>query len=323
MTWTRLIRFIAEEDGKTYYGDCVTEGDIGLLYSRPAQIQAHPLQLNPDNSSISPLSHKDAHSIDRSQPPLTVRKLLSPLPQETVTTIRGLGLQYAPPGADPSSSSSALKPPPIPCLFLKPTTTISGPGDEIIVPHHAKDEKNDYEVELCVVIGDKDCPPNTKEEDAMEYVAGLTVVNDVSSRGLCGKGGAGQWGMGKNYDSWCPIGPCIVNPSALKDHQSLEFSTKLNDKLVQKGNTRDLLVSVPKLIASLSLGSTLSRHSLILTGSPVAIGRKAPTDTSEESPFLKDGDVVKCWVEGIGTLVNTVREENDPQTMVKPYKAKL
>jgi len=69
-----------------------------------------------------------------------------------------------------------------------------------MIPHHARAEKNDYEVELCVVIGSEDCPKNTKEEDSIKYVAGYCVVNDVSSRGLCGKGGAGQWGMGKGYD---------------------------------------------------------------------------------------------------------------------------
>ncbi|GAA5849817.1 hypothetical protein JCM5353_008619 [Sporobolomyces roseus] len=321
MTWTKLIRFIAEEDGLTYYGDCITAGDIGLLYSRNERIQAHPLVLatkssDSDGSSNSPLSL--SVPLDKSRA-LTVLKLLSPLPREEITTIRGLGLQYAP----PSSSSQSAQPPPIPCLFLKPTSAISGPGDNIIIPRHAKDEKNDYEVELCVVIGSKDCPPNTTDEEAMKYVAGFCVVNDVSSRGLCGKGGAGQWGMGKNYDSWCPIGPCIIRPNTLKDPHSLEFNAKLNDKLVQKGSTADLLVAIPKLIALLSAGSTISRHSLILTGSPVAIGRKAPTDSSDESPFMRDGDIVKCWVEGIGTLVNTVREESKDGTMVKPYKAKL
>ncbi|GAA5901884.1 fumarylacetoacetate hydrolase family protein [Sporobolomyces salmoneus] len=316
MSWTKLIRFMAEEDGKIYYGDCLTQGDIGLLYSRGDRIEAHPLVLASPSSS----PFDSSSQIDTSRT-LTVRKLLPPLSREIITTIRGLGLQFAPPGAEPSSASA--QPPPIPCLFLKPTTTISGPGDEILIPRHAKDEKNDYEVELCVVIGDKDVPPNTKEEDAMSYVGGYTVVNDVSSRGLCGKGGAGQWGMGKNYDSWCPIGPCVTNPSLVSDPHSLEFTTKLNQKIVQKGNTSQLLVSIPKLIASLSLGSTLSRHSLILTGSPVAVGRKAPPEVSGESPFLKDGDKVECWVEGIGTLVNTVREENESGTMIRPYKAKL
>ncbi|GAA5982640.1 hypothetical protein JCM5350_002132 [Sporobolomyces pararoseus] len=319
MTWTKLIRFIAKEDGKTYYGDCITEGDIGLLYHRNKLVQAHPLVFSTESTTSSSSSPFDSSQfeIDPSKT-LTVFKLLAPLDSSKITTIRGLGLQYAPP-----NSNSSAKPPPVPCLFLKPTTTITGPSQEIIIPTFARDEKNDYEVELCVIIGEKDLPPNKKEEEIMKYVGGFTVVNDVSSRGLCGKGGAGQWGMGKNYDSWCPIGPCIVKPSSLPDAHSLEFNTKLNDKLVQKGKTSELLLSVPKLLSTLSKGSTLSAHSLILTGSPIAIGRKLPTDTSQESPFMKDGDLVECWIEGIGTLVNTVREENESGTMVKPYKAKL
>ncbi|GAA5936807.1 fumarylacetoacetate hydrolase family protein [Sporobolomyces koalae] len=316
MTWNKLIRFIANEDGQTYYGDCITPGDIGKLYSRNERIEAIVLSRTPADAR-SPLSLKLSAGDSSDARILTVRKLLSPLSREDVTAIRGLGLQYAPPGVTAANAPDVL------CLFLKPTTTVAGPEDDIVIPESARDEKNDYEVELCVVIGDEDVPPNTTAEEAMNFVAGFCVVNDVSSRGLCGKGGAGQWGVGKNYNSWCPIGPCIVRPSSLMNPHSLEFTTKLNGKLVQRGNTANLLVPVPELIARLSVGSTLSRHSLILTGSPIALGRQAATDTSEESPFLSDRDRVECWIEGIGTLVNTVRQENDPRGIVRPYKAKL
>ncbi|GAA5852146.1 hypothetical protein JCM3766R1_000954 [Sporobolomyces carnicolor] len=300
MAWKRLIRFIADEDGEVHYGDCLTRGDIGVLDARGDKIQARPL--------VDFATRK----FDDEAAPLTVRKLLAPLSHGSVTAIRGLGLQYAPP-TNPNTAAPDTKanvtPPRVPCLFLKPTTTLAGPRDEIVIPECALEERNDYEVELCVVIGDRDCPKDTPERDAMQYVLGFTVVNDVTSRGLCGQGGAGQWGVGKNFDSWCPIGPCIVNPASLENPDSLELRTTLNGKVVQRGNTSQLLLSIPKLIAALSRGSTLSRHSLILTGSPVAIGRSSPTEASRESPFLKHGDVVECWVEGIGTLVNTIREE--------------
>ncbi|GAA6059629.1 hypothetical protein JCM10212_004132 [Sporobolomyces blumeae] len=320
MTWSRLVRFIAEEDGKTYYGDVVESGDVGLSYSQGKRLTARPIHL--DSRDRSPLSSTFGTTPDASRP-LTVRKLLAPLDPTLVTTIRGLGLQYAPPTRDGEPAAEKAKPPPVLSLFLKPNTAIAGPGSDIVIPSSAKGEKNDYEVELCVVIGDEDVPPNTDEREIMKYVAGYCVVNDVTSRGLSGKGGAGQWGMGKGYDSWCPIGPCIVHPSVLADPGSLEFSTRLNDKVVQKGNTRDLLVPVPKLLATLSKGTTLSRRSLVLTGSPVAIGRKAPGDESSESPFVKDGDVVTCWVEGIGSLINTIREESPDQALTRVYKAKL
>jgi 2-keto-4-pentenoate hydratase/2-oxohepta-3-ene-1,7-dioic acid hydratase in catechol pathway len=128
-----------------------------------------------------------------------------------VTAIRGLGLQYAP---DPTQKAAS---PPVLCLFFKPSSCISGPGDVIPLPVLATEEKNDYEVELCVVIGK--AAKDVRAEDAMSYVAGCAfivflpircladerqdassycVVNDVSSRGLCAKGG--QWGVGKTFD---------------------------------------------------------------------------------------------------------------------------
>ncbi|GAA6009961.1 hypothetical protein JCM11491_000882 [Sporobolomyces phaffii] len=195
MSWTKLIRFVAEEDGRIYSGDCVTRGDLGLKYARREPILARPL----DRESPHPSSSSSGESPPL-PPLLTVRTLLSPLSPRSVSSIRGLGLQYAPPSPSSSSSSQAHPPPAVPCLFLKPTSALAGPGDTIPVPLDACAERVDYEVELCVVIGERDCPPNTPATDALEYVKGYTVVNDVTSRGLCTKGGAGQWGIGKNYD---------------------------------------------------------------------------------------------------------------------------
>ncbi|GAA6012525.1 hypothetical protein JCM10207_009030 [Rhodosporidiobolus poonsookiae] len=304
-SWTRAIRFIADEDGQTYYGQPDQPGDVGLLAhpSRTARLTARVLSgspLRPDSTLSSRV--------------LTVRQLLSPLAPSEVTAIRGLGLQYP---ADASRPAAAQKPP-VPVLFFKPATALAGPGDEIFLPRLADGEKNDYEVELCVVMG-RDCR-DVSEQDAMSYVAGFCVVNDVSSRGLCGKGV--QWGVGKAFDFWCPIGPALIHPSALKDPHALRITTHLNGKLVQEASTADLVLRLPELIARLSHGSTLQAGSLILTGSPVAVGRKAPGDVTDASPFLKHGDEVRCWVEGCGTLINTVREDGKPSAVQK-IKAKL
>ncbi|GAA5916890.1 hypothetical protein JCM5296_000740 [Sporobolomyces johnsonii] len=303
-TWTRAVRFIAREDGKTYYGDVQQPGDIGLLAHSGALLTARVLSGSPLLPSTVPTSRT-----------LTIAKLLSPLAPSEITAIRGLGLQYPFPGSDAKPVAPA-----VPCLFFKPATSIAGPGDEILIPECARGEKNDYEVELCAVLG-ADCPPNVAEDDAIKYVAGYCVVNDVSSRGLCAKAGGGQWGMGKAYDTWCPIGPALIHPSALgKDPHSLRISTHINGKLAQEGTTRDLIVKLPKLIADLSRGATLAAGSLILTGSPIAVARKAPGDVAAASPFMTDGDEVRCWVEGCGTLINTVRDE---KPMTRVYKAKL
>ncbi|GAA6035072.1 hypothetical protein JCM8097_002171 [Rhodosporidiobolus ruineniae] len=297
--WSRAIRFVAAEDGQTYYGEAEQHGDLGLLYRNGQRITARVL-------SASPLS-PDCTLTSRI---LTVRQLLSPLAPSEITAIRGLGLQFAP---DPSKPFTK---PAVPVLFFKPATAVAGPGDAIFLPRLAKEEKNDYEVELCVVIG-RDCK-DVKEDEALQYIAGYTVVNDVSSRGLCGKGV--QWGVGKAMDSWCPIGPALVSPSTLgKDPHDLGITAHLNGKLVQKASTRDLVIKLPELISRLSHGSTLQAGSLILTGTPIAIGRSAPGDVTDESPFLKHGDEVRCFVEGLGTLVNTVVEEGASSAV----KAKL
>ncbi|GAA5984117.1 hypothetical protein JCM11641_000318 [Rhodosporidiobolus odoratus] len=260
---------MAAEDGQIYYGHPEQPGDIGPLY----------------------------HSRQR----LTARILTgSPLSPHTSLTSRVL--TYL---ADPSKPAHLQKPA-VPVLFFKPTSALAGPGQDMVVPRLARGEKNDYEVELCVVIG-RDCRDVT-EEEAMDYIAGYTVVNDVSSRGLCGKGL--QWGMAKAFDSWCPIGPVLVSASALgRDPHALPITTRINGQLVQKASTAGLVLPLPKLISRLSHGATLQAGSLILTGSPVAIGRTMPGDVIEASPFMKHGDEVWCFVESCGTLINTVREE--------------
>ncbi|GAA5979408.1 hypothetical protein JCM10908_002913 [Rhodotorula pacifica] len=305
MAWSRLIRFIAREDGKEYYGEPKQSGDVGLLYASRSEITARVVQ-----HPFEPSAEATSSSSSPAGKVLTVGRLLSPLAPRDVPAIRGLGLQYAP---APKQQASA---PPVLCLFYKPASSLSGPGDVIPLPELAKDEKNDYEVELCAVIGKtaKDVRP----EEAMSYVAGYCVVNDVSSRGLCAKGG--QWGMGKTFDGWCPIGPCIVSPAALgKDPHDLKITTHVNGKLAQETSTAHLLARIPEIIARLSHGATLEPGSLILTGSPIAVGRKTPADVSSESPFMQDGDEIRCYVEGCGTLINHVKAVGGQSR----YKAKL
>ncbi|BGP37329.1 hypothetical protein JCM10450v2_001236 [Rhodotorula kratochvilovae] len=286
--WSRLIRFVAQEDGQTYYGEPEQQGDLGVLHVNGGRITARLLaeQWSPFTSPTSSRT-------------LTVQTLLSPLSPRDVPAIRGMGLQY------PSGPGKTAEKPPVACLFFKSQNALAGPGDAIVLPELADGEKNDYEVELCVVLG-KDAK-DVSEEDAMSYVGAYCVVNDVSSRGLCAKGG--QWGMGKSYDTWCPIGPCLVAPSALGgDPHNLKLTTHVNGKLAQEGSTQDLVLKIPELIARLSHGTTLYAGSLILTGSPVALGRSAPVDVVEQSPFMKDGDEIRCCVEGLGTLINSVRD---------------
>ncbi|GJN87985.1 hypothetical protein Rhopal_000940-T1 [Rhodotorula paludigena] len=286
--WDRLIRFVAHEDGQIYYGEPEQHGDLGLAYARGDRLTARVVP--PDtNPFAAPTSSRV----------LTVRRLLSPLAPHHVTAIRGLGAQYT------AESQPRGDKPPVAVVFLKPQAALAGPGDDIVVPPLAAGQKCDVEVELCVVLG-KDAK-DVREEDAMDYVGAYCVVNDVTSRDLCNKGV--QWGVGKCFDTWCPIGPCLVSPRALgKDPHDLRITTHLNGRETQRGSTRSLVLTIPELIARLSHGTTLQAGSLLLTGSPIALGRVNPTDETDQSPFVQDGDEVRCFVEGCGTLINTVRE---------------
>lgn len=196
----------AQTPPQEYYGEPEQSGDLGLLYASGSEITARPI--------VHPFETQSSSSVaSKSSKTLTVDRLLSPLAPRHVTAIRGLGLQYGP---DPTQKAAS---PPVLCLFFKPSTCISGPEDVIPLPELATEENNDYEVELCVVIGK--AAKDVRPEDAMNHVAGCAslapflrrgfrrltighlpssycVVNDVSSRGLCAKGG--QWGVGKTFD---------------------------------------------------------------------------------------------------------------------------
>lgn len=185
-----------------------------------------------------------------------------------------------------------------PVVFTKYSTSVTGPYDDV---HWYEDvcHDMDYEVELGVVIGKQ--ASRVSEENAMDYVLGYTVVNDVSARDLQ-LGGAGQWDIGKSLDTFCPYGPAIVTRDDIKDPHDLDLSLSVNGELRQTSNTSNLIFKIPALIAYLSKGITLLPGDLIATGTPfgVALGMKEPI-------WLKDGDVCEARVDGLGVIRNTMR----------------
>jgi 2-keto-4-pentenoate hydratase/2-oxohepta-3-ene-1,7-dioic acid hydratase in catechol pathway len=187
-----------------------------------------------------------------------------------------------------------IEPPPEPLVFSKFPSTITGPYDPIAWDP-ALTQQVDPEVELGVVIGRR-CHAVTAEE-ALGYVAGYTVVNDVSARDL--QFGDGQWTRGKSLDTFCPIGPAIVTPSELPDPQALRLRLWVNDRLQQDGTTADMIFSVAQIIAHVSRFATLEPGDLITTGTPKGVGcfRQPPI-------YLASGDVVRCAIDGVGEIVN-------------------
>ena len=182
--------------------------------------------------------------------------------------------------------------------FSKRATHCPGPGDPI-PGHFDIVDSLDYETELAVVLG-KDAV-NVAEEDAFDYVFGYTIVNDVSARNL--QTGHKQWYFGKGLDGFTPMGPCIVTKDAFAQPPAQAIRTWINGELRQDAVTDQLIFGIPHIIRELSQGMTLKAGTVIATGTPAGVGMGF-----DPPKFLKKGDVVRCEIEGIGVLENTVEE---------------
>jgi len=185
---------------------------------------------------------------------------------------------------------SGMEPPAQPVLFMKATTAICGPNDDVIIPWGSK--KTDWEVELGVVIGD--LARRVPEERALEYVAGYLVVNDVSEREFQLEQG-GQWVKGKSCDTFAPIGPMLVTTDEIPHPQMLSMWLEVNGRRYQNGTTSDMVFGVAHLVSYISRYMTLMPGDIISTGTPagVGLGQRPPT-------FLKEGDVVELGIDGLG-----------------------
>jgi 2-keto-4-pentenoate hydratase/2-oxohepta-3-ene-1,7-dioic acid hydratase in catechol pathway len=188
-----------------------------------------------------------------------------------------------------------------PVVFAKGVNSVQDPGAPIALPARAGTAELDYEGELVVVIG-KACKDVTRER-ALDYVAGYTCGNDVSARDWQLKKGGSQWCRGKSFDTFAPIGPCLVTPETIADPSGLRIRTTVNGRVMQDGNTSDMVRDVPVLIEFLSQSTTLLPGTAIFTGTPHGVGM------AQNPPlWLKDGDEVSIEIEKIGTLTNKVRQ---------------
>lgn len=196
-----------------------------------------------------------------------------------------VGLNYS----DHAKESGAAAPSE-PILFLKPTSSICGPDDDVEIPKGST--KTDWEVELGVVIGRR--AKYVSEDDALSYVAGYCVVNDVSEREYQLER-LGQWDKGKGHDTFAPIGPWLVTSDEVPDAQKLSLWAEINGKRMQNGSTANMIFTVRELVAYISRFMTLEPGDIITTGTPagVGLGQKPPL-------YLKDGDVIRMGVEGLG-----------------------
>jgi len=190
---------------------------------------------------------------------------------------------------------SGAEPPKTPLVFAKFTTAVIDHEQEIRIPR-ALTERVDWEVELAAVIGER--ASRVSEAEALKYVRGYTIGNDVSARDL--QFADGQWVRAKSLDTFCPLGPEVVE---LDDPQNLKLQTRVNGETMQDSNTSEMIFGVAELISFCSHSFALEPGDIVLTGTPWGCG-----EFMEPKRSLKDGDVVECEIEGIGILRNPVVE---------------
>ena len=203
-----------------------------------------------------------------------------------------IGLNFA-----DHAKESGAEIPKEPIIFFKSTTSLSGPNDEVIIPKNST--KTDWEVELAFVIGKK--ASYVEESEAMDYVAGYCLHNDISEREFQLERG-GNWSKGKGCDSFAPLGPFLATKEEISEVNNLEMWLNVNGKPFQKSNTDQLIFKIPTIVSYISKFMTLLPGDVISTGTPsgVGLGFKPPI-------YLQEGDVMELGIEGLGTQKQTAK----------------
>lgn len=280
----KLLRY--GEPGAEKPGLLDNDGVIRDLSGHVADIGGQHL----DPTSLAALAGVDARSL----PAISGRPRLGPC-VAGVGKFICIGLNYS----DHAAETGAAVPPE-PIVFMKATSAIVGPNDDILIPRGS--EKTDWEVELAVIIGRK--AKYVSEADAFGHVAGYCLTNDVSERAFQTER-QGQWTKGKSCDTFGPIGPWLVTKDEIADPQNLKMWLTVNGKTMQDGSTKTMVYGVGFLISYLSRFMTLHPGDIISTGTPpgVGLGMKPPR-------YLKNGDVVELGIDGLGTQKQTFRSDD-------------
>ncbi len=267
----KLIRFLAESSMLPEYGILQADGS------------AETITGDPWFGDWKPSGKK-----------VPVKKLLAPLRPSVILAI---GLNFK---AHAIETNQPI--PTHPVLFMKSPWVTQNPLDPILIPTRLASTKVDYEAELVVILG-KQCK-NATRENAMDYVFGYTCGNDVTARDWQKSFGGNQWCRGKSFDTFAPLGPCIVTKDEIPDPQKLTLKAIVNNEVRQCSSTADHIFSVIDLIVFLSGSTTLPAGTVIFTGTPSGAGF-----AMQPPVFLKAGDRVTISIEGIGELTNPVELE--------------
>ncbi|HEY7965511.1 MAG TPA: fumarylacetoacetate hydrolase family protein [Solirubrobacteraceae bacterium] len=275
----KAVRFM-NPDGDTRIGAL---GEDGTITDAGA---ADPRGFLPTALGWEAIQQADGPTLRASE----VRLLHPVVPEKLI----GIGLNYR-----SHAEESQLDIPAVPVIFAKFSSSLVGPGAEIVIPR--EETRPDYEGEVAVVIG-----RHTYRADAAEAraaVGGIAAINDVSGRRAQLETPLRQFTLGKSFDTFSPLGPCIASAEGV-DLADIDLRTTVSGELMQDANTRDLIFSVVELIEYISAGVTLEPGDVIATGTPSGVG-----DGRSPKRYLRAGDTVDVYVEGVGTLSNPVRDE--------------
>jgi 2-keto-4-pentenoate hydratase/2-oxohepta-3-ene-1,7-dioic acid hydratase in catechol pathway len=216
------------------------------------------------------------------------------LPPVAPAKIAAIGLNYR-----SHADESELDVPDVPVVFAKFPSALIGHGDDIVIPR--EETRPDYEGELAVVIGRRTY--RADHSNASQAIGGISAINDVSGRRAQLETPLRQFTLGKSFDTFAPLGPCIASVEGI-DLADIQVRTTVSGEVMQDASTRDLIFSVEDLIVYLSAGLTLEPGDIIATGTPGGVG-----DSRNPPSYLREGDVVEVSVSGVGTLRNPVRME--------------
>jgi 2-keto-4-pentenoate hydratase/2-oxohepta-3-ene-1,7-dioic acid hydratase in catechol pathway len=237
-------------------------------------------------AQLSPESLARLAAIDPDTLPVVEGSPRYGVPIGNVGKFLAIGLNFA-----DHAKEAGLEPPPEPIFFTKATSCLNGPNDDVMLPKDAV--KGDWEVELGVVIGKR--ARYVEQAEALDYVAGYVLVNDVSERAFQKELGS-QWDKGKGCDTFGPVGPWLVTADEVGDCQDLDMWLDLNGKRMQTGNTKTMIFGVAELIAYMSRFVTLEPGDILTTGTPPGVGE----GQKPEKIFLKAGDVMELGIQKLG-----------------------
>ncbi len=248
-------------------------------------LSGHITDIIPDQ--LSPANLAKLAAIDPASLPLVSGSPRLGVPVAFIPNLLCIGLNYADHAAETGSPV-----PDQPVLFMKHTGSITGPNDDVHLPKGST--KSDWEVEFAIVMGQR-CA-NVSEADAMNYVAGYTIVNDVSERHVQMNGGARQWVKGKSPETFAPIGPWMVTKDEIADPHDVRVWLEVDGHRYQDSSTKQFIFDIPTVVSHLSHHLTLLPGDVISTGTPPGVG----LGIKPEPIFLKSGQVMRLGIDGLG-----------------------